>query len=415
MKIGIYFTAEKKHGGVYQFAISFLEALEKIKANNYLIITTSGDLPEKFYNLTNFEIINTSSVTKIQTPLDSGQGLINFQQLILKTTGKFYKWKLYKLINLLNYLINRRVVNIIRKQKLDLIFYFSASHLATLIDVPFVTVIYDLQHRLNPQFKEVSADGRWETREYGVNYACKYAFRLFVDSAIGKEDIQKYYKVESKRIVVLPFLSPSYLRTNISSKKTILTIKKLHLPSDYIFYPAKFWPHKNHKNLIKALSILKKHGKIVNLVLTGSKDADFSSFDSIMKLVKKYSLDDQVIYLGLVNNEELSVIYKFAKALVMPTYFGPTNIPVLEAWAMAVPVIYSDIRGCREQLGDAGLLVNPNDPNSIAEKILCIYTEHELRLKLTTKGKQKLGKWTFRDFSKRIKEAIDDYAKERSG
>jgi glycosyltransferase involved in cell wall biosynthesis len=183
------------------------------------------------------------------------------------------------------------------------------------------------------------------------------------------------------------------------------------LPDKFIFYPAKFWPHKNHINLIKALAFLKNKGININLVLTGSKDADFSSFKKVFASVKQFGLDKQVFYKGYVSNKEISAIYKTAKALVMPTYFGPTNIPVLEAWTMGTPVIYSDIRGCNEQLGTAGLLVNPNNPSDIADKILKIYTQPGLASELVKKGRIRVKEWAFSDFAKKVANIIDEYKK----
>jgi glycosyltransferase involved in cell wall biosynthesis len=97
----------------------------------------------------------------------------------------------------------------------------------------------------------------------------------------------------------------------------------------------------------------------------------------------------------------------------MPTFLGPTNIPVLEAWSMGTPVIYSNIRGCREQLGNAGLLINPYSPRDIADKIEKIYTHPKLAMELVRKGKIKIKQWTFKDFTRRIKEIIDIYEKEK--
>jgi glycosyltransferase involved in cell wall biosynthesis len=91
--------------------------------------------------------------------------------------------------------------------------------------------------------------------------------------------------------------------------------------------------------------------------------------------------------------------YSHALALVMTTFFGPTNIPVLEAWAASCPVITPNIRGIREQVEDAGLLVDPGDVPAIAEAIWTIYSDSELRKKLINKGLHRVQEWTPEKFT----------------
>jgi glycosyltransferase involved in cell wall biosynthesis len=96
----------------------------------------------------------------------------------------------------------------------------------------------------------------------------------------------------------------------------------------------------------------------------------------------------------------------------MPTFFGPTNIPVLEAWAFACPVLTSDIRGIREQVADAAVLVDPRSVESIAEGIYRLWTDEKLRLTVTEAGRRRLSSYTPDDFRNRLIEILDE-AKDR--
>jgi hypothetical protein len=95
-------------------------------------------------------------------------------------------------------------------------------------------------------------------------------------------------------------------------------------------------------------------------------------------------------YLGYVPDEDMSGIYAEAVALVMPTFFGPTNIPPLESWAFGRPVLSSDIRGIREQIGNAGVLVDPRSVEAIAEGIFRLWTNEHLCKELADRGRQRL-------------------------
>lgn len=413
MRIGVYFTPTKDQGGVYQYSVEILDALSKIKGNQYIIISTSPDIPDKFKKSKDFKIINAYSKSRDVALLT--RNFIAGPLAIITTTtiNVLYKLKLFELLTPIYKFSQKQFIEIIKNEKLDLMFYPTSSDLSFLSSVPAVVTVHDLQHRLNPQYKEVSAGGRWEYREYGFINIAKHAFRIFVDSPVGKKHMLRYYKESKGRNIVLPYLPPSYLNPKIGKKYVGKICRKLNLPEKYIFYPGKFWPHKNHANLVKALSILKKDGLNVQLVLTGSKSADFSTYTAVMALAKKLNVLGQIHYLGYVDDKELSAIYKNSTALVMPTAFGPTNIPVLEAWLMGTPVVYSDIEGCREQLGNAGLLINPKKPKDIAAKIEKIYNNKPLQKSLKHKGKRRLSDWGNRaKFRATVKQVMQDFKKQ---
>ena len=94
--------------------------------------------------------------------------------------------------------------------------------------------------------------------------------------------------------------------------------------------------------------------------------------------------------MGFIDNEDIVELYKNSLALVMPTYFGPTNIPPLEAFALGVPVLYSDLPGLRDQVGDSALLLDLNDPNSMAKNLINLMTDDNLRATLIRLGKKRI-------------------------
>lgn len=410
MWIGVYFTPSKTQGGVYTYAVAILESLAKIKGNRYVIINVSPDVPAKFRLDKNFTIIDFHSRSR-EIALKTRD---SFSYLLAKLapwlTQVLYRFQLYHLLTPIYRLTMLSQIKMLEEQNLDLIFYPTSSNLSFLARTPAVVTVHDLQHRLNPQFPEVSAGGRWEHREYGFININQKAFRILVDSKKGKQDMLRFYPVQPKRIVVLPYLAPSYLNPSISSMALSKIKKQLKLPDKFVFYPAKFWPHKMHVNLIRAIKLVNQKTSL-NLVLTGSKEADFSSFDAVFRLVEELDLKDRVHFLGYVNDQQFSAIYKLAEALVMPTYFGPTNIPVLEAWVMGTPVIYSDIPGCRQQLGPAGLLINPDKPQDIARQILKLLNSAKLKCRLTKLGRERVKQWTPKQFKDTIAQIINDFRK----
>lgn len=405
MNIGVIFTAEKRSGGTYQYSLSILRALELIKQHNYFVFNFSPDFPLSNINPKNWTIVNLCS-KKNSATLQKRE--LNWKKLIFKIVDRL---KLYRIKIYLVEQNSKRKLQNFYKYNLDLVFYPLISEFSYLLKVPSIIAIHDLHHRLNPQFPEVSQKGRYIIREHLNKRAISVARYVFVDSKASKEDVISCYKVPADRVIVLPFVPPKYLDRNISGEEIEKFLDKYNLPKKFIFYPAQFWPHKNHQNLIKALSILKKRNIIVHLVLVGSKREEWGEFDRVMDFIKKENLEDQIHYFGYVSNNEMGILYKLAIALVMPALIGPTYIPVLEAWYMNCPALYSDIRGCREQAGDAALLFDPNNPQDIAEKIELIWANEDLREELIYKGQKRFNMWTEKDFNKKISQIVNDFEK----
>ena len=172
---------------------------------------------------------------------------------------------------------------------------------------------------------------------------------------------------------------------NESISQNIDIKKKYNLKFDYIFYPAQFWAHKNHIYILKGLNILKKDSSIkLGVIFSGSDQGNLSY---IKDMTKKFNLDDQVRFTGFVPSEEINMLYSQSLALVMPTYFGPTNMPPLEAFKLNIPVIYSDLPGSRDQVKDAALLLDLSDPNSLVLNLKKLLSSNELCNTLVAKGK----------------------------
>ena len=218
--------------------------------------------------------------------------------------------------------------------------------------------IHDLQHRLQPEFPEVSANGEWDGREYLFRNGARSATLLLADSEVGKEDVLNFYSeygVTADQVKVLPFLPAHYLTQSVDAAERKRVRAAHHLPERYLYYPAQFWPHKNHQRIVEALALLKQRYDIeIPIVFTGTPSDPIRrhTYQRLISTARQCRIEHLVYSLGFVSNEDMSALYAEAVALVMPTFFGPTNIPVLEAWSLGCPVITSNIRGIREQVGD---------------------------------------------------------------
>ncbi len=277
----------------------------------------------------------------------------------------------------------------------DLMVYPSPMAMAFEAGIPYVVAVHDLQHRLQPQFEEVSADGMFAQREYTFANCCHYARAVLVDSQTGKEDVLNCYGdlgIAAGRIHPLPFvLPPAHEQRLVGDLPT--DVMALGLPERFIYYPAQFWSHKNHLGLIRALVVLRRqHGLDVPLVLVGSNNGSLKQrcYQDFMAAAEAGGITGNIHYLGYVSDDVLYGLYRRARALVMMTFFGPTNIPVIEAWACGCAVVTSDLRGIREQCQDAALLADPTDPAAIADAIRVVWEEDEAVERLRANGYRRL-------------------------
>jgi glycosyltransferase involved in cell wall biosynthesis len=213
------------------------------------------------------------------------------------------------------------------------------------------------------KFPEVLENGEFEWRETHYSNICQWSEGILVDSKVGQKHVSQCYNVKLDDIFILPYIAPKYIYDSSNESEIV---GKYNLPDKYLFYPAQFWQHKNHENLIKAIHQVKNKIADIQLVLAGSKK---NGYESAQNLVKSLNLTPNIHFLGYVPDNDMPAIYKRARAMIMPTFFGPTNIPPLEGFALGCPVAVSNIYGMPEQVKDAALLFNPNSVAEIAASI----------------------------------------------
>ena len=421
MHIGIVPAMHRADGGVYQYSLTMLSALhewkEKQSEDDFVIFADEllhpilGSLNGRHWK-----------VMPLEEPAPGQQTL----KLLRRIVGEgFHRdaWRWMRgmiqqcQVTATNPDVVRSRPNMTQKflhSGVELVLYPVPQSLSFEIGIPYVMAIHDLQHRLQPEFPEVSANGEWQWREYLFRNGARYANLLLADSEVGKEDILHFYGpygVTPDRIKVLPFLPACYLGLDVSESERQRVRRSYKLPDRYFFYPAQFWPHKNHLRIVQALGLLKEQHHIkIPAVFCGSHSGGIRerNFDEIMSLASRLGLEEEIQYLGYVPDEDMSGVYAAAVALVMPTFFGPTNIPILEAWAFGCPVLTSDIRGIREQVGDAAILVDPRSVDAIADGIYRLWTEETLSKRLAELGRQRLASYTPDDYRQRLNAILEE-------
>ncbi|MEA2979507.1 MAG: hypothetical protein QOF09_1330 [Alphaproteobacteria bacterium] len=293
--------------------------------------------------------------------------------------------------------------NLLRKAGIDLLFPLSPTLHAFAFQLPFIIPIFDLNHRLQPEFREVSAFGEALNRDHLYINSCRFATFVLAESEVGKADVLRFYGdyIDEDRIRILPLHPPIDGKAPPDPQELTRVRAKYALPERYFFYPAQFWSHKNHALILHAIKLIADEtGEVVPVVFCGAY-SDYLralNFKEVVALAMKLGIADRVRYLGRTPDEDMAALYTLSIGLVMPTFFGPTNIPPLEAWHFGRPVITSDIRGMREQIGDAGLLIDPRSPQALAAAMKQLWQDEALCAELAERGRKRLATYSWSSF-----------------
>ncbi len=394
MNIAVILDKDEKEGGAFQDALSkiLLLAQHRSKKYNFIFFTTirKNVTILKKYNIGSF-YFKWSHADKFFAQVMRLQLVSN----ILRTLRILGKTKLDRLL---------------KKHDADLVYFMFPSYLSlALTDVNFIFTVWDMCFLKCMEFPEVYANREFERRQELYGIALRKAIMIIADSDYTKRLIERQYDIDEQRVTYIPLLpSVSVSVIENQSQQNEVDIKKRYkIKGEYIFYPAQFWPHKNHVYILEALKILRdRYNIIVNVIFCGS---DKGNLNFVLRKAKELGVGGQTFYIGFVESSEIPYLYRQAIALVMPTYFRPTNIPPLEAFKLGCPVLYSDLPDLRDQVKDAVLPLDLKNPESLCDGLLKVL-EHPSEIDiLINNGKKKIESLEKENYWPIFKAVFDDY------
>lgn len=385
-RIGLYLGFPPEGGGAFQYAQSVLDALLNLPPSRYEILVAYSHTAwsPKLQKL-------DSRVLKIATHEGKLETLV---RTALRFGLPLSIWR-----NIAKYVhpFTRQLMD----QGCDLWLFPAQDVWTYAIPSPTLGVIHDLMHRYERRFPEVSAFGLFHRRERHYRRLCRHAKGVLVDSEVGKQQVLESYDIRAEHIHVLPYVAPAYMRSEYVPDDFD---KRYHLPPKFLFYPAQFWEHKNHCRLLRALAAIRPKAPDLHLILAGSKK---NAYPRVLEEIQRLGLEDRVQILGYIPDDDVPVFYRRARALVMPTFFGPTNIPPLEAIAAGCPLAVSNIYAMPAQVGNAALLFDPESVEEIAQALLQLAGSDELCVRLAEAGKAKSLRWGQVQFNKRFQTIVE--------
>ncbi|MBP7962391.1 MAG: glycosyltransferase family 4 protein [Caldilineaceae bacterium] len=267
---------------------------------------------------------------------------------------------------------------------------------------PSVVTIHDLGYRHFPE-----SHGAFQRRylAWGTRWSAGSARRVIAISQATAQDLARFDAIDPAKIrVIYEAAGPPQL----SDRPKLVALA--HLPA-YGLFVSTIQPRKNVERLVRAFAFLVKTKTISwDLVLAGGKGW---LSDQLYSLAGELGVADRVHFLGYVDDADLPGLYAHARLFCYPSLFEGFGLPVLEAQSYGVPVMTSNNSALPEVAGDAAILVDPMDIDAIADAMLRLSQDEDLRQRLIAAGYENVKRFSWDKAAKETLAVLEEAAREK--
>lgn len=259
------------------------------------------------------------------------------------------------------------------------------------ISIPWVVTVYDLSFVRYPQ--SFNTANRLYLN-WAVRHSLQRADRVIAISESTKRDLVAFFGAAPEHISVVycgldPVFAVDYDRAEIDHLRA-----RRHLPEHFILFVGTIEPRKNVVRLIRAFARAKRTARLPHaLVLVGARGWKYAEVDAV---IEQEGLMNDVIFAGYVPQDELPIWYRAADLFVYPSLFEGFGLPPLEAMASGTPVVTSRASSLPEVVGDAAILVAPEDETELADAITRGVSDRTLRDELRTRGQTRVTNFSWK-------------------
>lgn len=275
--------------------------------------------------------------------------------------------------------------------------HFPLNRVPLFMRCPYVVTVHDLGVLL---FSETS--GVWKAlRNFRFERGLTRARRVIAVSAATKRDLLKHTRIPPER-VRLVYNAPAKEffagANNDNSAERERILERYQIRQPFLLYAGTIRPKKNIPRLVEAFAVIRQemeHHPVyrdLKLIIIGD---EISRYPAVRRAVMQSRVEQSVRFLGFVPFETLRVFYERAAAFVFPSLYEGFGLPPLEAMASGAPVVASGISALPEAVGDAAMLVNPENVFDIARGIREVLLDENLRRRLIERGYQHASRFSW--------------------
>ena len=241
------------------------------------------------------------------------------------------------------------------------------------------------------------------------------AARIFAVSKFSKSDTERIFQVPAEKIeVIYNAIDDSFRLGHSSDAERQFIAERYQVNGPFLLYAGRISPHKNVVRIIEAFSSLKselsKEDRFEDLKLIIIGD-EVSKHPDLRRAAVKGGVQNDVRFLGFVPIDVLRIFYDQAKIFVFPSLYEGFGLPPLEAMAHATPVVTSNTSSIPEVVGNAAIMVNPENVFEIMRALHRVLVDQPLRDKLKARGLEQAGKFSWDAGVRRMLEVYREVAK----
>ena len=296
-----------------------------------------------------------------------------------------------------------RVPMALRREGIDL---FHAPHyvLPGLTPCRSLVTIHDCIHLRFPQYLPNRFAYAYAWTSLWV--ASHRSSRILTVSEASKRDILRYFSVPEKKIDVIYNAIDERFGQAPAEDDVARVRERYQLNDPFVLYAGNIKPHKNLERLIEAFHTLRRGDfETVKLLIIGD---EISKYATLRRAVHKYKLHKHVRFFGFVPHETLAVLYRLARVFVFPSLYEGFGLPPLEAMASGTPVITSNVSSLPEVVGDAAVLIDPYEPDAIADAMRRVLTDASLRADLRERGLRRVSEFSWERSVRRVRQIYEE-------
>lgn len=286
-------------------------------------------------------------------------------------------------------------------------------HVPNLFSVPrvlpcrYVMTVHDMLEHMS---RARGQTGFWRSWHFQMTKrVLSGAERIFAVSNFTKNEIEKLFGISPERIeVIYNAIDERFLHGHASAADRELIAQRYQVNYPFLLYAGRISPHKNVVRMIEAFSALKTELEKdhvfpdLKLIIIGD---DLSGSPDLRRTVVRSGVQNDVRFLGFVPIEVLRIFYDSAKIFVFPSLYEGFGLPPLEAMAHGTPVVTSNVSSLPEVVGDAAVLVNPENVFEIMRALHRVLLDHALRERMKERSYLQAGKFSWEKSVRRIVEA----------
>ncbi len=297
---------------------------------------------------------------------------------------------------------------IVQRLQCDLVHIPNLFSIPRALPCPYVMTVHDMLDHLSRGRQQT---GFWGSLHFQLTQqVLRRASRIFAVSNFTKIEMEKLFGIPSAQIeVIYNAIDERFLRGHASAGDRQLIAERYQVNYPFLLYAGRISPHKNVVRMIEAFSALKaeleKDGAFPDLKLIIIGD-DVSGNPDLRRPCVRSGVQNDVRFLGFVPVEVLRTFYDQAKIFVFPSLYEGFGLPPLEAMAHGTPVVTSNVSSLPEVVGNAAVLVHPENVFEIMRALHRVLLDLPLREKMKERSYKQAAKFSW---EKSVKRIMDGY------